>query len=154
MKQNLRYLCYDTLGCSFSPKPCRTTLNRCSGLSQCVVHVSIDNFAEKDITCVSRGKEKFLMVSIDQVKEYSRIEADEQTINTLIMSASSFFKSKGITYDKLNDADDIAKLDLAILMLVDHWYNNRGVTTEKVLRQIPMGIQSIIFTLQLKCKQE
>lgn len=94
------------------------------------------------------------MVSIDQVKEYSRIEADEQTINTLIMSASSFFKSKGITYDKLTDADDIANLDLAILMLVDHWYNNRGVTTDKNLRQIPMGIQSIIFALQLKCKQE
>ena len=65
MKQNLRYLCYDTLGCPPSVlNPCRTTLNRCSGLSQCVVHVSIDNIAEEGYYLRKQRKEKIPMVFV------------------------------------------------------------------------------------------
>jgi uncharacterized phage protein (predicted DNA packaging) len=93
------------------------------------------------------------MIIIDQIKEYSRIDADDITLQMMIDSASSHFESKGVKEEYLTNPKDVERLKLGMLMLVDHWYNNRGAFSEKDLKTIPLGVNSIIFSLQMICKK-
>lgn len=92
------------------------------------------------------------MITTVEIKEYSRIDADDNTLQLMLDSASSHFESKGIKEEYLT-GKDIDRMNLGLLMLVDHWYNNRGAYTDKNLYQIPMGVNSIIFGLKLTCQK-
>jgi uncharacterized phage protein (predicted DNA packaging) len=91
------------------------------------------------------------MLTIEEFKEYARIDADDRFLNTMLLSASSYFKNKGITDEYLIDLDDKEQLKLGMLMLMTHYYENRGVITDKNLKNIPLGIQTIVFDLKMKC---
>lgn len=90
------------------------------------------------------------MITIDQFKEYARVDVEEELIGTLRDSASAYFKNKGIDADLLDD-EDKKQLQLGMLMLMTHYYDNRGVVTEKNLKAIPLGIKAIVFDLKHKC---
>lgn len=90
------------------------------------------------------------MITIEQFKEYARVDVEEPIIETFKNSASAFFKNKGIDADLLDD-EDKKQLQLGILMLMTHYYDNRGVTTEKNLKAIPLGVKAIVLDLKHKC---
>lgn len=91
------------------------------------------------------------MVTVDQFKEYARVDVvEDETIELLLQSASVYFKNRGIDAELLDD-EDKKQLQLGILMLMTHYYDNRGVVTDKNLKAIPLGLKAIVMDLQHKC---
>ena len=77
-------------------------------------------------------------------KEYLRIDGshDDNLLKSLILSAKEYMSNAGV---KESESE---LYQLAIMMLVTHWYETREQVTGSVPHAITMGLQSII--LQLK----
>jgi|SRR5699024_3338016 len=82
---------------------------------------------------------------IEHVKEYLRIDGDhdDAMLGLLIDSAKEYLKNAGVKEQK----SDL--YNLAITMLVTHWYENRNQEADsRTNKVISLGLQTII--LQLK----
>lgn len=101
------------------------------------------------------------MSLLDELKEYLRIDGDEEdgSLKLLLSSSKSYLASAGIPEpDDLSvpvEGDDPnAKYKLVACMLAVHWYENRLVVTPSTIKieQVPVafGAQSLI--LQLKAE--
>lgn len=93
------------------------------------------------------------MLTIDELKEYLRVDADEVTLQTMLLSASSIFTNAGVK-ESLLDGDNLYLLNLGKMMLISHWYENRGMLqdNDKMVTNLPMGVRHIINTLKIRCK--
>lgn len=89
----------------------------------------------------------------EELKLYLKIDSVDEDVllKILIESAEEKLLEAGIKKDY-----ERALYKLAVLMLVAHWYTNRGIVSEDRVEQheMPQGITGIIFTLQLSQKQE
>lgn len=74
---------------------------------------------------------KYSELSINEVKEYLRIEGDSEnnTINIMFMASKSFVKGyTGLSLDQLDQYED---LSLVVLCLCAEMYDNRQFTVDK-----------------------
>lgn len=92
------------------------------------------------------------MVSMDLVKQWLKIDWYEEDLilEFLISSADSHLQSSGCVIPS-TESTDYKTYELAILMLVSHWYNNRtGVDDMNDILSKPLtyGIQDLILKLK------
>lgn len=82
---------------------------------------------------------------LELTKEYLRIDGDHdnQMLGLLIDSAKEYMENAGV-----KELTDNKLYNLAIIMLVTHWYENREQVTNSIPKNLTLGLQSII--LQLK----
>lgn len=74
---------------------------------------------------------KYSELSINEVKEYLRIDDDSEnnTINIMFMASKSFVKGyTGLSLDQLDQYED---LSLVVLCLCAEMYDNRQFTVDK-----------------------
>lgn len=83
---------------------------------------------------------------LETVKEYLRIDGghDDQMLGLLIDSAKEYLSNSGVKEPE----EENNLYNLALTMLVTHWYENREQVTGSIPRNLELGLQSII--LQLK----
>lgn len=81
---------------------------------------------------------------LEMSKEYLRIDGDhdDNMLGLLIDSAKQYMANAGV------DEEESELYQLAIMMLVTNWYENREQVTTSLPKAITLGLQSII--LQLK----
>lgn len=92
------------------------------------------------------------MISLKLVKQWLKIDWDEEDIilEFLIVSANSHLLGSGCIIPSV-DSPDYQTYELAVLMLVSHWYNNRtGVDDMNDILSKPLtyGIQDLILKLK------
>ncbi|AQR98120.1 phage gp6-like head-tail connector protein [Clostridium saccharoperbutylacetonicum] len=74
---------------------------------------------------------KYSELSINEVKEYLRIDDDSEdnTLNIILLASKSFVKGyTGLSLDQLDQYDD---LSIVILVLCAEMYDNRQFTVDK-----------------------
>lgn len=87
-------------------------------------------------------------LTIDDIKTYCRIDEDvDQELQELQQAAEAYIENAVDAKDKLNCDNKVYRL--LVLMLVNHWYNNRdlvviGTTTV----DLPVGFRSLMQQLQ------
>ncbi len=90
---------------------------------------------------------------IKQVKEYLRIDGkrDDEMLKFLIDSAKEYLCNAGVKEEQHEKSD---QYNLAIIMLVTHWYENREQVIGSVSETISLGLQSIILQLKAADRYE
>ena len=80
------------------------------------------------------------MIKLKEAKEYLRIdfEDDDVFIKKLIKASRRYIKNTG------SDSKSNELLDIAQLLLIEHWYFNRSLMG-KVPKNVAHGIDSILF---------
>lgn len=80
---------------------------------------------------------------LEKIKEYLKIDGNDEdiTIQTLITSAELYLKNAGVIEDYQNEL-----YDLAIKMLVLHWYENREIIGNS--KKMAFSLDNIITQLQ------
>ena len=90
------------------------------------------------------------MLTIDDVKDYLRVDSDiedDAQIAALITAAKEYIVNQtGKQYQ-----DDMEVWNIAIKLLVAHWYENREITPSKsaTLAEYPHSVSSIINHISL-----
>ena len=82
---------------------------------------------------------------LEKIKEYLKIDGNDEdiTIQTLITSAELYLKNAGVIEDYQNEL-----YDLAIKMLVLHWYENReSVLVGSISKKLEFSLSNIITQL-------
>lgn len=85
------------------------------------------------------------MITLNDAKAYIKVDDnfEDDLIDNLLKSAKEYMLTCGIT-----DKNKLSNLyDLAIKMLVSHWYENREVVGEAKL--LAYSLNSIIFKMSL-----
>lgn len=82
---------------------------------------------------------------LEMSKEYLRIDGnyDDEMLQILIESAKQYMSNAGVK-EQENDL-----YNLAIMMLVTNWYENREQVTGSIPKSINLGLQSIILQLKV-----
>lgn len=90
---------------------------------------------------------------LKQVKEYLRVDGkrDDEMLGFLIDSAKEYLSNAGV---KENQHEESNQYELAIIMLVTHWYENREQVIGSVSETISLGLQSIILQLKAADRYE
>ena len=88
--------------------------------------------------------EEILNTDIESIKLYLRIDDNNEDalLTELKRSAVEYLTFSGVLQS------DLALYNLAIKMLVSHFYENRNIVTEKQMKNLPNGINSIILRLK------
>ncbi|MGV0820812.1 head-tail connector protein [Martelella sp. AMO21009] len=84
-----------------------------------------------------------MMVTLADAKAHCRVDFDDDdaVIERFIAAAGAHLTSIGVDMS----ADPLPEpLDLAVLLLVGHFYANREATTDEALRRIPFGVDRLI----------
>lgn len=84
---------------------------------------------------------------LETIKDFLRIDgsSDDELLELLISSAKEYLSNSGVSEGKNKDSK---QYELAVAMLVTHWYENREQVVGDTPRNLTLGLQSII--LQLK----
>ena len=84
-------------------------------------------------------------MTIKELKNYLRIDHDfdDSLIETFKIAAENYIYG-AIETEQVNDK----RFDLAVALLVGHWYKNREATSQNNLKDIPLGVLSIIQQLR------
>lgn len=96
-----------------------------------------------------------MAVTLEQVKEYLRIDEDliedDELISSLIEAATDYMEQT--TGKKYSDNSQLYVL--AVKMLVAHWYENRSIFSTKTnVNSLPHSIEAIINHISLALKYE
>lgn len=92
-------------------------------------------------------------INIDQIdtkflKEYMRIDFDDEDNDKMITMLLSAAKSFAQTYLRWNDEEfknSPTEINIAILAISEHWYKNRGVLNEDATRkELPFVFSGIL----------
>ena len=80
---------------------------------------------------------------LEKIKEYLKIDSNDEdvTVQALITSAELYLKNAGVLEDYQNEL-----YDLAIKMLVLHWYENREIIGNA--QKMAFSLDNIITQLQ------
>lgn len=93
------------------------------------------------------------MIDIDlsTLKEFLRIDGtgEDEFLGFLVEAAKQDLENSGVHEDRIAEKDEKI-YQLAVMMLVTHWYENRMTVTEAKNSQRPMiyGLESIIIKLK------
>ncbi|MCE2597205.1 head-tail connector protein [Motilimonas cestriensis] len=96
------------------------------------------------------------MVPLSLVKAQLRLEPeyiDEDEILNLYISAAftsiEAFLCRKLYVDVVPESDESGMLfnsdiQLASLLMIDHWYNNRSSTTTETVKEVPLGFRHLL----------
>ena len=92
------------------------------------------------------------MVSLELVKQWLKIEWDEEDgiLAFLLKASQTHLKTSGCVIPE-ESSDDYPTYELATLMLVSHWYNNRTGADDMndiLSKPLTFGIQDLILKLK------
>lgn len=81
-------------------------------------------------------------MDIDDIKSYSDIDFDDKDLDLeqLRIAAIMYLKNSGV------HEQDNEEYNLAVKMLVDHWFNHKGITSKGY--EVPYGFLSIVTQLR------
>lgn len=84
-------------------------------------------------------------MDLAEIKNYLRIDhsLDDVLIDTFKNAAESYIYSS-IEKQEVDDK----RFDLAVLLLIGHFYNNRSATTNENIQNLPLGVTSLIHQLR------
>lgn len=95
-----------------------------------------------------------MIPTIDELRSQCRIDGDqEDAILTLYAEAARDaardYLNRNLYDEKVPEEDTTgllvtAKVKLAIMLSVGHWYTNREETSTEILSEIPMGFQYLL----------
>lgn len=87
---------------------------------------------------------KLSEVTIDTVKEYLRIDTDEEDelLNLIMLSANSLIKNRLLLNEEEN-LDDYEELSIALLILCSEMYDNRQYSIDKTNIVINPAVEMI-----------
>jgi uncharacterized phage protein (predicted DNA packaging) len=87
-----------------------------------------------------------MILSLEEVKEWLRVDHDEDdtTLNHLILASEQYLKNA--TGKEFDTENKLAKL--FCLTLITDWYENRQLTGEKIGEKVRFIIQSMLTQLQ------
>lgn len=80
-------------------------------------------------------------MDIEDIKQYSNLDEVDIELVNIMDAAKLYLKNAGVD-ERENDQE----YNLAVKMLTDHWYNNRGITNKGY--EIPYGFLSIVSQLR------
>lgn len=85
------------------------------------------------------------MADIEGLKQYLRLENDEEQLNMYLAAAKNYALHAGVTEPE----SDSPLYDLLIYMLACHWYDNRGVqTVGSNVNDLSLSVNSLILQLR------
>lgn len=80
-------------------------------------------------------------MDIEDIKQYSNLDTIDIELVNMMEAAKLYLKNAGVD-ERENDQE----YNLAVKMLADHWYNNRGITNKGY--EIPYGFLSIVAQIR------
>ncbi|MPN32514.1 hypothetical protein SDC9_179993 [bioreactor metagenome] len=93
-----------------------------------------------------------MALDIKGIYDYCKIEMSESHVMDLIEAAEAYIVNS-ITQKDLSVLEKNPLFCLAVKMLVLHWHDHRGVSSEKDLSLIPMGIESLMAKLDSEAQE-
>lgn len=81
------------------------------------------------------------------LKNYLRVDynEDDNLINLFFLSAKSYIeKYIGKKFSEMETDQIPYEYTIACLGLISHWYENRSITTEETLKDIPIGFEKLL----------
>lgn len=86
-----------------------------------------------------------------EIKDFIKEDSNDTNVDTLIKTlksaAEEFIKSSGVNNDAVDYNNKLYKL--AVMMLVGHWYDNRGiVVVGTITKEIEISFNSIVIQLR------
>lgn len=86
-----------------------------------------------------------------EIKDFIKEDSTDKNVETLILSlkgaAEEYIKSSGVNKDAVDYNNKLYKL--AVMMLVGHWYDNRGiVVVGTITKEMEISFNSIIVQLR------
>jgi len=90
---------------------------------------------------------KITELDLDTVKQHLVVEYDEDDalINLFFLSAKSYIeKYIGKKFSEMETDQIPYEYTIACLGLISHWYENRSITTEETLKDIPIGFEKLL----------
>ncbi|MGF9946078.1 head-tail connector protein [Priestia megaterium] len=90
-----------------------------------------------------------MIVSLEQIKQYLRVEIDyfdeDYFLESLIlMSEEYIFNATGFKFD--DNAPEIAKH--IVRLLVSHWYENREIVSTQLSNKVDFTVNALLFQLK------
>lgn len=91
-------------------------------------------------------------MTIDEIKEYCRIDGSDSDdeINKILLPAAKLYIENAVD-NKEALTEDNPTYRLVLLLLINHWYNNRDVTEP---RQIPERANALFHPLLMQLQNE
>lgn len=87
----------------------------------------------------------------NQLNEYIKFDGEDETLVVSLYSAAveKAEEETGKTFVIEEDTPKSQLYWLAIKMIVAHWYDNRGIATEKPMSDIPMSAKELLSFIAL-----
>lgn len=88
---------------------------------------------------------------LEQLKEYIKYDGeDESLVVSLYQAAAEKAETETGKCFEVQDGTPRSELYwLAVKMMVAHWYDNRGIATDKTMADIPMSAQMLLNHIAL-----
>lgn len=84
-------------------------------------------------------------MELSLLKEYIQVEHDlDDSVIKMLESTAKAYINGAIEYVNENDP----RYDMAVALLVGHWYENRLASVETALNEIPFGVLPLIQQLR------
>lgn len=98
-----------------------------------------------------------MQITLQEVKNYLKVENndDDNLINSLLTAAIQYcevFLGRPINEEKMTDENrwEVPEMiKIAILMLIAHWYENRGVIGDKLTGEIAYSVSALLWPYRL-----
>lgn len=93
-------------------------------------------------------------MKLEEVKTYCRIDGDAddaQLRDVLIPAAIAYVKN---AVEKKDLTEDNRVYKMALLVLINHWYNNRDIVNEGSLAEMPQLFRNLMMQLQTEDDHE
>lgn len=85
------------------------------------------------------------------------VETAATEFSTEVMSGGVYVTAQGDTADRIKvtftaslPAEQLPAVQMAVKLLVGHWYENREAATEKALSAAPMAVQALVAPLRVQ----
>lgn len=88
---------------------------------------------------------------LEQLKEYIKYDGEDESLVVSLYQAAAE-KAETETGKRFEMQEGVPKSELywlAVKMMVAHWYDNRGIATDKSMSDIPMSAQMLLDHIAL-----
>nr|DAI97032.1 MAG TPA: head tail connector [Caudoviricetes sp.] len=86
-----------------------------------------------------------MRVELNEIKNYLRVDHPfDDTLLTTLKKVAEEYVYSAIELENVQDS----RFDLAVLLLIGHFYSNRSATTGENISSLPLGVTSLIHQLR------
>lgn len=88
-----------------------------------------------------------MAITLSVAKQHCKIDYDdEDDLLEIYMAAAVAYMGQYCPY--VNDGNAPAHYDVALLMLIGHYYKHREITTNGTVNSVPLGFEMILRSLR------